>query len=471
MKTAFLLTPTKSLILLLVLGIFAFFFQLQNPVVREWDEATYGINAYEMSQNYQPIMVTFMGNSDVYNSKPPMGLWFMAISTKVFGVNTFALRFPSALFSFLLCLFLFYFIQKRFQNIYWAFYAAAILMASIGFTGWHEARSGDFDAMVAVAICVYVLFFIRALHDKIASDINWAFLFVSMACLIKGIYGIVALPGLFIFMFFQEDWRWAFKQRQLYLGLLSFLSVFIGYYALREYLSPGYLQAVLQNEIGERVFLETNIHKEEIPFYYHSYKLLAYRFQPFILFIPFALAMFWFEPKGKQKHFISGILAAALSIWCIISFSKTKLVWYDGSLYPLFAIFIAWWLARKSIQWQKYMSAAIISMVIFVVYLNVQEKDSFQFPQFLKSVRTEKNTDKTIFVMSKNFEHPIRYCLLQDSLAGYKNYFNKPIDALQIGSLVLVRQEEFEKELSEKFELEVIASLGSEKLFELLDRK
>ncbi len=471
MKTAFLLTPTKSWILLLILGFFAFFFQLQNPVVREWDEATYGINAYEMSQSHHPIVVTFMGNSDVYNSKPPMGLWFMAVSTKIFGFNTFALRFPSALFSFLLCLFLFYFILKRFQNIYWAFYVAAILMASIGFTGWHEARSGDFDAMVAVAICLYILFFIVALQDKASSKLNWSFVFISIACLIKGVYGLVALPGLFAFMFMQDNWKWAFKQRQLYLGFLSFLTVFIGYYALREYLSPGYFQAVLQNEIGERVFLETNIHKEEIPFYYHTFKLLVYRFQPFIMFFPFAIAMLWFEPKGKQKQFLTGVLLATISIWCIISFSKTKLVWYDGSLYPLLAIMIAWWLAKKGIHLQKYICMAILCLVIFVSYLNVHEKDSFQFPHFLQSLRTEKNISKRIVVVSKNFEHPIRYYLLQDSLAGYKSCFNNSTKHLQLGALALVRQDEFEQELNEKFKLELLDSLGNDKLYELLDRK
>ncbi|OYU96073.1 MAG: hypothetical protein CFE21_06585 [Bacteroidetes bacterium B1(2017)] len=442
MKSILTLTYTKSWILVLVTGFFAFLFHVQNPVVREWDEATYGINAYEMSQSNNPIVVTFNHQSDVYNSKPPFGVWLMSLSTKIFGVNTFSLRFPSALLAYLFSCFLFYFIYKEFKNLEWALFASLILIGSIGFTGWHEARSGDFDAMVAVFMALAILYFSKAILLHEPQRLLLFFLFLTLACLTKGVYGLIILPGLFLFTSSQKQLKWSVSQWQLYIGFVAFLISFMGYYFLRERMSPGYFKAVLENEVGERVFLETNIHKTEIPFYYHTVKLLVYRFQPFILLLPFFAVKFWFEPSTHEKRFLTAIVLSAASIWCVISFSKTKLVWYDGSLYPLLAICLGWFISVQSQKLRAYATPALLLIATFVFYLNYTEKDSFEFPHFLKELRTQKQVIEPLKVYSTKFEHPIRYYLLQDSLACYKSSYTNDIKSLNVGDWLIVNLEE-----------------------------
>lgn len=479
---------TQSVILIIVLAAMQFFWQLDKPVVREWDEAGYGINAWEMLQNGNPIVVTFQNKPDLYNSKPPLGLWLMAGSIQIFGFNTFGLRFASAFISFLLVLFIFQSIYKTFQNLFWAWCSALVLLGSIGFTGWHEARSGDFDAMVAAFIFCYVWYFIKGLYEKSGKYIFLSAVFLSIACLTKGVYGLIAIPvpALLSYMLIrnmlnEKKLPWLYTQAWFYAGMILFLLSFFGYYFYREHLHPGYLQAVLQNEVGERLLLETNIHKEPIPFYYATFKLLVYRFQPFILLLPFAIYGIIKLPREKEFYYLKGILLASLSVWLIISFSKTKLVWYDGSLYPLLAVIIGWFLSEGSLWLKSKRQWILLSLLLVfaVVFgLNQREKDAFTFPHFLKELRTEKNIKDPLLVYGKKFELPIWFYSIEEKQATHTLAYTKNMNDMKVGELVIVFNQEQELELLENFKMTRLYSKDENTLFrieyaigKLLDRK
>lgn len=463
-----LLSYTQSVLLIAILAALQFFWRLDKPVIREWDEGLYGVNALEMLEGSNPILVTFNGEPDFYNSKPPLGLWLMAGSIKVFGFNTFGIRFASAFLSFLLVLLMFQFIYKTFNKLDWALYAALTLLGSIGFTGWHEARSGDFDAMVAAFIFCYSLILLKAVHDKNQVYLFCGALVLSIACLCKGVYGLVAVPGILFAVILEKKTIWVLKQYSFYLGLLFFLTTFLGYYAWREAINPGYLSAVLQNEVGERLLLETNIHKAPIPFYYHTFKLLVYRFQPFVLLLPFAVYFIFKQPKSKETFYLRGALYVAFGIWCIISFSVTKLVWYDGSLYPFFALITGWFLSEGLPVFAKWRSAIFITLLLIyaVVFgLNQTEKDSFTFPHFLNEVRNEKQIMAPIKVYAKSFEIPVWYYAKQEKINGRILLFTYEMNDLKSGQMICTISAEQELELKAKYILKEIYKKGSDALF------
>lgn len=92
-------------LIILILAGFNLFFNLGAYPVNDWDEARHGVSAFEMIHNHNYINVTFGGKTEYWNLKPPLGIWLIALSYKVFGTNVFALRFPSA-FAALLTIFL-----------------------------------------------------------------------------------------------------------------------------------------------------------------------------------------------------------------------------------------------------------------------------------------------------------------------------------------------------------------------------
>src|SRR5712671_1771091 len=87
---------TTLAVLVLALAAFNLTFRLGREVVTEWDESLYAISASEMVTSGHWIGVTYFGELDYYNSKPPLNVWLIALAFKAFGTNLWSLRLASA---------------------------------------------------------------------------------------------------------------------------------------------------------------------------------------------------------------------------------------------------------------------------------------------------------------------------------------------------------------------------------------
>ncbi len=133
------------------LVIFLCFYRLSVHYVVSWDEARFGINAYEMLKSGNFIMNTFRYEPDYWNLKPPLSMWGTALSFLIFGYNKLGLR---AFFRSLLCgadssggp-----FCGKRFGKLQ-ALLTILFLCANTACFSFHMIRSGDSDSL-------YLLFY------------------------------------------------------------------------------------------------------------------------------------------------------------------------------------------------------------------------------------------------------------------------------------------------------------------------
>ncbi len=82
-------------IVLVTLFSFLFFYRLGWNTLVSWDEAWYGSIAREMVKTGD--YMNMMWNGNPFYDHPPMGFWLMAASYKLFGINEFTTRLPSAL--------------------------------------------------------------------------------------------------------------------------------------------------------------------------------------------------------------------------------------------------------------------------------------------------------------------------------------------------------------------------------------
>ena len=113
----------KQFCLLFIITIFAFFLrtvQLSgNPPSLSWDEVSIGYNAYSILKTgkdehgrFFPLD-TFTAYGDY---KPPLGIYLTVPSVAVFGLNEFAVRFPSALFGTLTILLTYFLVIELFRS-------------------------------------------------------------------------------------------------------------------------------------------------------------------------------------------------------------------------------------------------------------------------------------------------------------------------------------------------------------------
>jgi len=99
-------------VVLMGLIYFPIFAHLETLPVRIYDEARLAINAYEMFNNGNWIVTYFDGQPDMWNTKPPLFIWFQVIGMQIFGVGELALRLPSGIATLIICFLILYLSEK-----------------------------------------------------------------------------------------------------------------------------------------------------------------------------------------------------------------------------------------------------------------------------------------------------------------------------------------------------------------------
>src|SRR5207253_1198042 len=121
------------LLIVTLLGGFLRFYQLGKlPKSLNVDEVSIGYNAYSIlktgkDEYGKPFPLTFKSLGDY---KPPFYIYLVAPSIAIFGLNEFAVRFPSAFFGTLTIPALFLLIQFLTKNKFLAFLGAFLLTIS-----------------------------------------------------------------------------------------------------------------------------------------------------------------------------------------------------------------------------------------------------------------------------------------------------------------------------------------------------
>lgn len=124
------------LILILVVAAALRFYQLgQNPPSLDWDETAHGYNAYSILKTgrdeYGYKFPLYFRSFDDY--KPPIYTYLVVPSIAAFGLNDFAVRFPSAFLGVLAVLFTYLMVLALFKKKEIALLAAFFLAIS----PWH----------------------------------------------------------------------------------------------------------------------------------------------------------------------------------------------------------------------------------------------------------------------------------------------------------------------------------------------
>lgn len=160
------------LLLIIVLAVFLRFWNLDNnPPSLTWDEAAWGYNAYSLGIDGRDEFGRFLP-LDYLESfgdfKPPVYAYLSIIPVKLFGLNEFAVRFPSALFGVLTVL-ITYFLAKRIfwnseQKEKYALFSSLFLAIS----PWHIMLSrAAFEANVATFLLAGgVWLFLKGIQEK-----------------------------------------------------------------------------------------------------------------------------------------------------------------------------------------------------------------------------------------------------------------------------------------------------------------
>jgi 4-amino-4-deoxy-L-arabinose transferase-like glycosyltransferase len=462
-KTKFMLRKGFGVAFLLIICYFPLFFHLDSLPIQIYDESRLAVNAVRMADNGNFLVPYFGKEPDMWNTKPPLMIWFQVLSYKIFGISELSVRLPSAIAGLFTVLFIGFFCWKKLKRPILGLAAMGVLLTTPGYISTHVTRTGDYDSLLILFMVLFLFTFFRFVHSEEKKERQkWIFLsaiWLSLAVLTKSIAGLFFLPAAVIYLFWNKQVLKTLKSKDIYLAAGLFLAIVLSYYGLREVYNPGYLKAVWENELGGRYFetLENN----NAPFDYYFKNIWNERFKPWIFILPIGLIVGFYE-KGITRKFVFFLSIAIISYLLIISSANTKLQWYDAPVFPLLAVISALGIEKIS----AFLNTRFkLNQALFLVIL-------FAWPYF--------STIKTLYKISDS--NPAQhYGLFMRELTDLKEYtlvhvdynshirfyqmmYNKKGDwikevwpsKLKAGDIAMFCEKEPKRVLKERFKYEIL---------------
>ncbi|MGE0567512.1 MAG: ArnT family glycosyltransferase [Bacteroidia bacterium] len=335
-----------------------------NSPLFDWDEINFAECAREMiiTGDYSTVQI----NYQPFWEKPPMFIWFQALSMKIFGINEFGARFPNALNGVLTLISLFL-IGTKLQNkkfgITWALLYAGTILPTLYF------KSGVIDPWFNFFIFLGISFFVLSFNEIKYSKLRYivlSALAIGLAVLTKGPAAIL-ISGITIFLFIILS-----KNLQVYLK--GYFYIFIALVVLTSISWFGWIYFTGKSFIIEQ-FIEYQIRlfKTEDsghsgPIFYHLLVLLLGCFPASILFI-----MFYKKPEyldDKIKIYRTAMLILFWVVLVIFSLVKTKIVHYSSLCYYPLTFIVALGITNVDFQ-ERFKTFARISIVLIGVLISL----------------------------------------------------------------------------------------------------
>lgn len=465
------------------------FGHLDTLPIRVWDEARLAINAYEMLNDGDFIVTHFDGNPDMWNTKPPLLIWFQVFFMKMLGVNELAIRLPSAIAAFFTCIVLLIFSHRYLKNFWFGFIAVLILITSHGYINLHATRTGDYDALLTLFTTLSGLLFFSYCEKQNYKYLYLFFLFTALAVLTKGVGGLLFLPAIFIYSIVQKQLIPLLRSKQFYIGLFSFLVIVMGYYLLRELNNHGYIAAVYVNEFGGRYLKVIENHQHGFWFYYNNF--IDFQISAWYLFIPCGLITGFVIKNKKINRITMFSFLMIITYFLVISAAQTKLEWYDVPLYPFLAILIAIFIFYvfdflQNFKWINQKLTVNVTPFIFLFLIGITPyqkildetstpkeygwEDFYEISYFLKDAIKGKFDLNNQYLIYDGYNAHIQFYLniLNDkgTQISFKNWRNlNPLD------IVIVPQNNMKQYVEKHYKYDIINKNGNILTYKIYGRK
>ena len=455
------------------LVVFALMFGLGRPPFQIWDEGRILINTLEMAQSGQWMATTFEGKPEFWNTKPLLLHWLQWASASLFGWNEWGLRLPSAASALAVILLTLWISRGILGSSKVGFAAGLVLIVLPGYVGFHASRSADYDALLSLGTTgAFLSLWLASERDSRYLLLVWFFL--TLAVFTKGIAGLLIAPGLACVALLRYRAVPWLQTRWFWLGFIFFGAVGLTYYLGREYVQPGYLDAVWRNELGGR-FAQTN-EGHDHPWYYYIGVLARQTGIGGGFLLLFGVILALNSKTNRVRLAARDALIVALFLGVILSASQSKLDWYLVPMHPLLALAagLGWvdWLGDfKTLGYPKKSAVFMLILLFFTTYgleiadrnirpTSPQYRANYACSSVLAEVLIGKGEPPTAVIFGSYDAHVRIYVkLLQRQ--GIRIRLQKSSE-VNLGDRVLCSEPEVRASLRQKFAVDsVVHPLGA----------
>ncbi len=323
----------KYYILIIIVASLLFIPNIGNVHLFDWDEINFAEAAREMivTGDYLTVRIDYQP----FSEKPPLFIWFQAISMNIFGVNEFAARLPNALIGIVSLIFIFNISRKIFDEKFGLLWVVTYLGSILPHFYF---KSGIIDPLFNLFIFTGVYFIYRHFSDnpefsnarKIDKTLVISGLMISLAVLTKGPVGLL-LPALCVLAFWflgRKKLKFPFL-KLVVLSIISMTPFLVWKIVVILYTADH--QSLIEFILYQIRLLTTADAGHGGPFYYHFVILMIGCFPASI----FALRSFklQLEDNFKQSSFKLWNIILLSVVLIVFSIVETKIVHYSSLAY------------------------------------------------------------------------------------------------------------------------------------------
>jgi 4-amino-4-deoxy-L-arabinose transferase-like glycosyltransferase len=336
-----------------IAALFLWLVALGNLPLRDWDEGYYGVVARDMFRTGNWIYPTYL--DEPFLLKPPLMMWFIAISYHWGGINEFTTRFLGAFLTACGVPLLYLLGREVFANRLPAVFSSLVYLTLLPIV-----RHGRL-AMLDGAINTFFIFSLWCLF-KARYNHKWAIGFgigMGAIALTKGVLVFVLGAIAVIFILLNKQAKLLLNP-YLWLGiLLGFIPVVAWYLAQIQHYGNLFVEVHFQSQSFDRLSTSLDGHQKEL--WYYFIELVKYTV-PWLLFLPGGLSLAW---KQRHKSWGALVIIASIIYMGTISIMGTKLPWYIMPIYPFFALAVGAYLEKFWLGEKKY-SKFLFGFFIFL---------------------------------------------------------------------------------------------------------
>lgn len=317
---------------IVILAAFIMFYSLGGVPLFDPDEPVYAETAKEMIASNDFVSPRIYG--EYWYDKPPMYYWLVAAAFKLFGVNEFAARFPSALLAIIGCLYV-YSAAARLFGARAGICGALVLCTSIEYL--YLGKAAVTDITLTFFLTVSLLAFLEKRYYLF-------YICAGLATVTKGPVGLL-FPGavVFLYLLFTRNFS-LLREMKIPAGIVlyavtavpwywamyaihgnAFIDTFLGFHNITRFTSPEHPEGVL---------------------WYYFIPVLILGFLPWTAVMGQAVWAALTNSRPQHARPLFFLIIWAAFIFLFFSVSRTKLVSYILPMFPPLAMVVGWYLDR-----------------------------------------------------------------------------------------------------------------------------
>lgn len=300
----------------------------------DYDEAIYANVIHDTVQSGNNVTPHLAG--EPWFEKPPLLFWLSMAADDIFHQPEFSYRLTAALAGIISIGLTMLITYEVSGNLLVAALAGLILLTTGTFLEAGREVRTDIPAIAMVLLSVYS--FVRGLRSPM-----WFIgigLGLALGVLFKSVIGLLSLPFLLFWLFYNRDVRWL-RSRYVWMSTALFFLIVSPWYV---YESSQYGQSFWNASLGENL---THFSKSILKQSYSSNDYINY----FLTYAApwsdlFVLLVIWLGVNSKQYRSlrmrdIFAFASTALFLFLFFLFASTKILTYLLPVYPFVAIALA----------------------------------------------------------------------------------------------------------------------------------